>query len=194
MLFKSITTLTVLVLLLSSCISIVEAKGGGRAGGARSSVRSTTRTTTSAPKTTSSVKPSTPTAPAKPKVSTRPSTNTQIKTTATPKTVNGKTYGTNGYVVGEGYQPRFKGYVPTAGDTVYYRSSAWDWFPFYYIMTHDGNKEAVVVKADGTEQVVKEEGKDGMYVFNWIIVILSGLFLIGLMMYLFDKLIQKKYA
>lgn len=88
------------------------------------------------------------------------------------KSKNGKTY-TKGKTVGvNGYNPRYTGYVAPAGSTTYYRSSAMDWFFLYYILAHDSHKEAVVVQPDKTEKVVKEEGVDNMYVFNWIVLIL----------------------
>lgn len=114
-----------------------------------------------------------------------------------PKTVNGKTYSGKGYVVDDTYKPSFRGgYVPPAGSTVYYQSSSsmWDWFPLYYIMTHDGNQKAVVTQPDGKEQEVVEEGTDGMYIFNWVIVILLGVGLIGGVIWLVNKMTQPSYG
>jgi hypothetical protein len=42
----------------------------------------------------------------------------------------------------------------------------------YYILTHNSQRDAVVVAPDGKEEVVKEEGTDSMYVINWILTIL----------------------
>lgn len=186
-------------LLCSPAVSLAKGGGGGRSsGGSRSSPsRSAPKPSTPKPSTPkpSTPKPSTPKPAPKPNLS-KPSTATQVKTSATAKTVNGKTYSKKGYVVDEKYKPTFRGgYVAPAGSTVYYQSSMWDWFPIYYLMTHDSHRSAVVQQPDGKEEVVKEEGTDSMYVINWIIVILLGLGLIALVVYLINKrTLRNKYV
>lgn len=178
---------------------ISEAKGGGGRGGG--GARSSSASRSSSVSRTTTTKSPTVTRTATPKAPniTKPSATTKTVTSPTAKTVGGKTFSKKGNVVGEGYQPKFNGYVPGRGDTVYYRSSAWDWLPMYYIMTHGSHKEALVVTASttsqaSTEKVVKEEGKDGMYIFNWILTILLGLGIIGGIIYLFNKHQTNKYA
>lgn len=165
--------------------------GGGRAvGGARVS-----STRVSTPKPSTSVKPSTP-KPTVPKPVTpkpaKPNSATVVKTDTQKKVVDGKTYSKKSYVVDDKYKPNFQGgYTPVAGSQVYYRSSAMDWFPIYYILTHDSHKEAVVKAPDGTEKVVKEEGKDTMYFVNWILtILLLGGIGVGIV-YLINKFTKK---
>lgn len=101
-------------------------------------------------------------------------------------------------MVSPGYQPRFQGYSAPAGSVVYYpQSSALDWLPLYFILTHDAHRD-VVVEVPGengaatTTKVVEEEGVDTMYVINWIVTILFGLGLIALAMWLVNKFTNKK--
>lgn len=171
--------------------------GGGRAGGgARSSgSRSVSPSKPSVSKPSTS-KPSTPSTP---KVGSRPSASTKTVNSATAKTVNGKNYGTKGSVVDSNYQPKFRGYSAPAGSVVYYRSYGFmDWLPFYLIMTSQSHREAVVVEPakDGQpakETVVKEEGVDGMYVWNWIFSILFVIGLIALIVWFVNRR-SNKYA
>jgi hypothetical protein len=162
--------------------------GGGRSsgGGARSSV-SSSRTATSTPtRSTSTV--------SKPSVSKSPTSSTKTVSSPTNKTVAGKSFGKKGYTVGDGYNPSFRGgYVAPQGSTVYYReSSMMDWLPFYMIMnSQNAHREAVVTTPDGKEEVVKEEGLDGMYIFNWIISILLIFGIIGGIVYLVNKKTNK---
>lgn len=111
------------------------------------------------------------------------------------KTVNGKSYAKGETVGVNGYSPRFAGgYTAPPGSVVYYQqsSSAWNWLPWYYIMTHDGNQQAVVQQPNGKQQAVQEEGGDGMYVFNWILVIILSLGLIALVIYFVNKATRKE--
>lgn len=169
----------------------VSAKGssGGRSSGGRiSSSRSVSRPRTA------SARAAVPSKPSIPKVSTRPSSKTTTKV-GTPKTISGKKFSGKGNVVDSNYQPKFSGgYAPPVGSTVYYRdNSMMSWLPFYMIMTNQQHREAVVTQPDGTEQVVKEEGTDSMYIWNWILTIL---FVGGVgagIIYLVYKLTNKKY-
>lgn len=190
--FKKILVLILVLLVSASMFGDVHAKGGGgRSGGARSSgARSSGSKSVSTGKSAST---KTTAAPKVPKPSTRPSATTQTKTTS-PKTIGGKTYSGKGSVVDSNYQPKFSGgYSAPAGSVVYYRQNSFlDYLPLWYIMSHDSHKEAVVQTPDGKEQTVKEEGTDGMYVFNWILTILVGLGLIAGIVYLINKFTTRK--
>jgi hypothetical protein len=185
LLIGTIIAIVLAVFLLTRVAFPAEAKGGGggRGGGGRSSVSSSSKSSGGSTSKSSVGSKST--------TGSRPSSTTKTVTSSSPKTVNGKTYSSKGYVVGEGYTPTFKGgYAPPAGSTVYYRDSggsAWDWFPMYYIMTHDGSSQAVVTQPDGQEKEVEEEGGDGMYFFNWVLVILIGVGIIGLIIWFVNK-------
>lgn len=184
---------------LAVAAPIAQAKGGFSGGRSSfSPTRSTFRPSTPTRSTTiSSPKPSTISKPAAPKVSTKPTASTKTVTAAKPKTINGKTYSSKGNVVDENYKPRFSGgYVPPAGSTVYYHGmSALDWLPFYLILNSGAaHREAVVVQPDGKEQVVKEEGKDGMYAVNWIITILFILGIIALIVWLVNRASKNKHV
>lgn len=181
------------LLLLSAPAVYAKGASGGARGGSFSGSRSTTttgRTTTS----TTSKSTTTNTAPKAPTIGTAPSTSTKTTTTTTPKTVAGKTYSKTGYVVDSTYQPRFRGgQTYPAGSTVYYQGgSMWDWFPIYYLLTHDSHRDAVVTTPDGKEQAVEEEGVDTMYVVNWIFAILLAVGLIGLIVWLVNKKTRKE--
>lgn len=184
---KILIAIMLAIVALTAFPAGTEARGGGgaRGGGARASSRSSaSRPSTSKPASKpSTAKPSTP------KVSTKPSATTKTVTAAKPKTANGKTFSQKGSVVDGTYAPRFGGgYSAPVGSTVYYRqSSMLDWLPFYMIMNNQQHREAVVVQPDGKEQVVKEEGTDGMYILNWIITILLCGGLIAGIVYLINR-------
>jgi cobalamin biosynthesis Mg chelatase CobN len=184
--------LSLFLLTSTAFVMVADAKGsrggGFRSGGFRSAPKAT--------RTIKTVKPSKPKV-TKPKVAKRPSSSTK-KVTTTKRTVGGKTYSKTGNVVDGNYKPRFSGgYTPPAGSVVYYReSSMLDWLPLYFIMTHGQHREAVVVEkgkdgAPDKETVVKEEGTDSMYVINWIVTILFGLGLIGLVYWLITRKFKK---
>lgn len=191
------------ILILPTTVAFAKGGGGGGRGGSFGGSRSSSysRSTTTTPKSTP-VKTTTPKAPSAPRVKSTPSKATPKITSTTNKTVNGKNYGKKGSVVGSDYQPKFSGgYTPAAGSVVYYQqSSALDWLPFYMIMSsQNAHREAVVVEPgkDGgpaTEKVVKEEGLDGMYVWNWIFSILVSLGLIALIVWYVNKKSKQKYA
>jgi len=204
------TLLTVLfIALLVPSLTLAKGgrSGGGYSGGrssfsssrSYSSTRSvstrpsvnTTRTTTTAPTKATTVAKTT-TAKPTPKVSTKPTSST-AKVVSKPKTVAGKTFKGTGNVVGADYQPKFNGYTAPVGSTVYYReSSALDWLPFYMIMNSSSHREALVTEPakDGqpaVEKVVKEEGVDTMYVWNWIFSILFTGGIIALIVWFVNK-------
>ncbi len=183
---------------------VVEAKGGGGGGHASSGGRSFSsgRTVSTATTRTAPVAKA-PTAPKPAPTPTKPTATTPKVTKTTQTTVAGKTYAKTGNVVGTGYQPKFQGGVtPPAGSVVYYRqSSLLDWFPIWYILSHDSHRDAVVqstaTSTDGTvkttETPVQEEGVDTMYVVNWLLTILIGVGLIAGTMWLINKY-SKKYV
>ena len=192
---KRVLIVCLFVFILSSLAPLVEAKGGSSSGGSRSSSSSRT-----APKSAAQIKADRVVAQRQAAATAKQQAQEQKYKTAssqlpTNKTKNGKTY-TKGKTIGvDGYQPRFRnGYQAPAGSTVYYDNgfSAWSMIPLWYIMTHDGSQNVVVQQPDGKEVQIKEEGADGMYVFNWIITILLGVGLIGLVIYLVNKYTQKK--
>lgn len=189
---KLLATLLLSALVVVAVPTDTFAKGGG--GGGRSSGGARSSSFKSSASKPSAAKPAAakPSKPAAPKISTKPSGTTQTKT-ASAKTVSGKKYAGKGYVVGDGYQPKFRGgYTAPAGSVVYYRqNSLLDYLPLYFIMTHGSHREAIVQTPDGKEEVVKEEGTDGMYIFNWLITILLGAGLIGGVVYLINKATKK---
>lgn len=204
---KKIIIAAIAAIVLMSTVSSVEAKGGGgggrAGGGGRSSVSSGSHSSSSGSRSSSGSKSTTPSKPSASKPSSRPSSATTKTTSPTAKTVNGKTYSKTGNVVDSNYKPSFRGgYTPPAGSTVYYReSSAMDWLPFYLMMnSNNAHREAVVVEPakDGQpakETVVKEEGTDGMYIWNWVITIIFCVLFLALIIWLVNKLLTRnKYA
>lgn len=128
--------------------------------------------------------------PSAPKVATKPTTSTKTTTVKTPPKPG---YKTTGAVVGTGgYAPKFSGYTAPTGSTVYYHNtSSWDWIPLMYIMNASSHQQATVVQPDGKKVEVKQEGVDGMLIFNWVIMILLGLGLIALIVWLVNKYTSK---
>jgi hypothetical protein len=177
---KKIIVLFLIGIFTFQSVGVVHAKGGGSFGG-RSSFTSSRSTGSTRSYSGYNAK----------STSSKPISGTTKTTTAkTTKTVNGKTYSKTGNVVDKNYKPTFKGgYTPPVGSTVYYResSSAWDWFPMYYIMTHNGNQQAVVQQPNGQQKTVEQEGGDDMYIWNWIFSILIILGAIGLTVYFVNK-------
>lgn len=199
---KLLIYLMVAVIALVPTLSFARGGGGGghaSSGGRSSFSSSRSSSSLGSSRASSSARVSTPSRPSAPRVSSKPSSSTAKVTQAKPKVVGGKSYGKTGSVVSSTYQPRFRGYTAPIGSTVYYReSSALDWLPFYMIMTSQSHREAVVsTPATATtpvsEVVVKEEGLDGMYIWNWIFSVLIGLGLIAWIVYLVNKR-SNKYA
>lgn len=200
---KHVSMFVVLSLIATLFISTVEAKGssGGRGGGSRGgSVSRPSTPKVSTPKTTT---PKSAPAPAPkqstPKVSSKPSSTTKTTTAQTNKTVGNKTFSKKGSVVDENYQPKFRGGVtPPAGSTVYYRQNSFmDYLPWIYIFTHDSHRDAIVTQTNEKgevvkEEVVEEEGTDGMYIFNWIMVILLTGGIIGGIIWFINKKTRKE--
>lgn len=201
---KKIYTITLAAMICLSPITMF-AKGSSGGGRSFSSSRSLTSSVSKSSTTSRTTTTKTPTTPkvTTPKVSIKPSTTTAKVTSPTVKTAGGKSFGKTGSVVDATYQPRFSGgYTAPIGSTVYYNdagSSLMNWLPFYMIMTNQSHQEALVVEPakDGQpakETVVKEEGLDGMYIWNWIFSILFSIGGIALIVYFVNKKTNKKYA
>ncbi|HEY5806152.1 MAG TPA: hypothetical protein VIS56_02070 [Candidatus Saccharimonadales bacterium] len=168
------------------------AKGssGGRGGGFRSSPKSSTSKST--PKT------STPKTPSKPKPSTKPTADAKTTTAQKPKAVTGtnKKYSDTGYKVGDTYQPRFAGYSAPMGSVVYYPQHSFvDYLPWIYLFSQDSpsHDQAAIVQPDG-KQVMAEpvRGTDGMAIFNWFLLIVFFVAIIGGIVWLVNKKTQPK--
>lgn len=190
---RRLSILSLCALLLLAPVTPLLAKGGGGRGGGFSSSRSSSYSSKPAsqakPPSQSSFKTTAPKPVAAPPVKTTSSLSAKGKA-ITSKPSNSRYARGKARYLNSDY--RFsRGYTAPAGSAVYYRSSAWDWFPFYYLATHGSHKDAVVVQPDGKEVEVKEEGVDGMYIFNWIVVILLGLGFIGLIAWLVYKFTNK---
>ena len=71
------------------------------------------------------------------------------------------------------------------------RSSAWDFLPWYYIMTHNGSQSVTVMQPDGKEVKTTQEGSDGMYFFNWFLMIVLIIAAIGGIIWGVNKWSQK---
>lgn len=195
---KKLLLLLVLALLVTPSASLLAKGGGGghSSGGGRSgfsSSRSSSTRSSSAPRA-SAPRASRPSVPKAPRVSGKPSANTVKVKSPAAKTVGGKSYGKTGSVVDGTYQPRFRGgYYAPVGSIVYYESRSFlDYLPFYMILASQQHREAVVSAPAANGQsakdtVVKEEGTDSMYVWNWIFSIAVILALIALVVYRVNK-------
>lgn len=189
------------------------ARGGSFGGGHVSSshVSSSRTSSTSSKSTSSSSKTSSKSSAATKKApvtaqktSTKP--GTKIKTasgktvkSSTAKPKNIKNAQEKGIVGANGYTPQFTtGYHPPAGSVVYYQDhSAIDYLPWIYLFSLGNNSprndQATVVQPDG-KQVTAEpvkSGVDGMFILNWIILIIIVLAIIGGIVYLINKVTNK---
>lgn len=164
---------------------------GGR-GGSSSSAKSSSSSKSSS---------STPSNP--------PAGKSTSKPGSTIKTADGKTIKSSadkpknagfsrekGIVGDNGYQPRFSnGYSAPAGSTVYYRdTSALDYLPWIYLFSHNNpatpaGAQATVVQPDGKQVDVKpvQEGTDGLAIFNWFLLIVIVVAIIGGIIYGVNK-------
>jgi hypothetical protein len=175
----SLALIAVIVSLIAAPALARGGGGGGRSGGFSSSRSFSTSSRTTTSKPAAAVKPPSQSsfkAPA-------PKPPAPVGKAATQKPSSKFSNFTKSKTLGSSQSFR-RGYVAPAGSQVYYQSSPWDWLPFYFLATHGSHQQAVVVQPDGKEVKVEEPGIDGMYVFNWIVVILLGLGLIGGIMYL----------
>jgi hypothetical protein len=192
---RNLLLVLALVTITALPLNEVFAKGssGGRSGGSRSSVSkpSTPKPAVAKPTVSKPVEAPKPKPP-----SAKPSKNTPTKVADKDvKSANGKKMSRNGKVVGEGYQPKFKGgYTAPAGSTVYYPERSFiDYLPWIFLFSQsmDSHREVVVETPDGQQQTQQEEGLDSMYVINWIVSILLVFGLIALVIYLMNR---KRYA
>lgn len=163
--------------------------GGGRASSSARSSSSKSSSKGSSAKATQAQKP---------KTSTKPTTASKTTTASAPKTVTGikGKYGNTGHRVGDGYQPRFNGYTAPPGSVVYYpQHSALDYLPWILLFSQNSpsHDQAMVVQPDG-KQVVAEppKGIDGMVIFNWVIVILFLVAILGGIVWLVNKKTQPR--
>lgn len=167
-------------------IDTAHAKGGGGRGGGFSSGGSRSSGAKGAGRGsgTGGTSKSQPAKPSKPKA-------TVVKDGKKPSQ---KGFAKSGKRIDGNYKPRFRnGYNPPEGTVIYQRSSALDWLPFWYIATHNGQKsESVAVEPDGKEVKVQEEGKDGMYIVNWILTILLAIGLLAGVVWLVNKFTNRK--
>lgn len=186
------------------------ASGGRSSGGARSTPKSSTSKPKAAPKSSSpapakpapkaaDTKKSAPVAK-KAKPSAKPTAAAKVTTATKPKAVTSatsKNYSNTGYRVGEGYQPRFReGYSAPAGSVVYYpQHSALDYLPWIYLFSQSSpsHDQAAIVQPNG-QQVMAEpqKGMDGMAIFNWFLIIVFAVAIIGGIMWLVNKKTQPK--
>lgn len=162
---------------------LVHNKGG--TSGARSS-SSGSRSSSSSSKSSTPSAPKAGTSTAKPGSTIRTADGKTI--TSSAKAPSQKGYSTSKGVVGDnGYSPRFtNGYSAPPGSVVYYRDTSFaDYLPWIYLFGHSNaapaNQEVIVVQPDGKEVQTKPEpqGMDGLAVFNWILLIVIVIAIIG---------------
>lgn len=184
------------------------AKGGG-GGGHSSSARSAPKSSPSKSGTTKSQQNSSnkqssnsTSKPAAPKTTATPSKDTKTTTTAKKPTSSvtkntGKHYSDKAYVVGDGYTPRFSnGYSAPAGSAVYYPQHSFvDYLPWIYLFSQNSprNDQTIVVQPDGKEVTARPEpqGVDGMLIFNWFLLILIAVAIVGGVVWFVNKRTKK---
>lgn len=174
--------------------------GGGRSSGGGS--RGSSSKSSSGAKST----PSKPTAPAKPapgKSTAKPGAKVKTAdgkevTSSTKKPTNSKFTQSKGVVGDNGYSPRFNnGYTAPPGSVVYYPQHGFiDYLPWIYLFSQDSpaKDQAAIVQPDGKEVTAQpvQEGGDGLAVFNWILLILIALAVIGGIVWGVNKLTNKE--
>jgi cobalamin biosynthesis Mg chelatase CobN len=172
------------------------AKGGSSGGHASSSSHSTS---SSKPSSSGSSSSKSSSATSKPTTSSKPTNSTSKTTTAakpspaaTKASGTSRAYSKSGYVVGDGYTPRFYGgYNAPAGSVVYYPQHSWtDWLPWVYLFSHDSPSydNAIVVQPNGQQVAAEpEKGVDGMVILNWALLFLIGLALIAAIVWKINK-------
>lgn len=193
---------------------------GSSGGRSSSSSRSSSSKSSSSGKSSSSSKSTTPSPAPKPTPPPAPKTG---KSTASPgstvKTADGKTVTSSttkpsniknarstGVVGDNGYAPKFKnGYTAPPGSVVYYQQhSMLDYLPWIYLFSVMGdsprNDQATVVQPDNKQVTVPPEkgGLDGLFILNWILlIIIIGALIVGIV-YLVNKITKttkrEKYA
>lgn len=175
-------------------------KGGGGSRGVSSKSISSTKGSASGSNSSSKSTLSKPpvgksTAKAGDKIKT--SDGKEIQTSA-KKPTNSKYTQNQGVVGDNGYKPRFtNGYSAPSGSVVYYPQHSFvDYLPWIYLFSHNSpqNDHATVVQPDGKEVDVKPEpqGVDGLYILNWIILIVIALIILGGIVWAVDKFYKSK--
>lgn len=167
------------------------AKGSSSSSSSRSSSTSSSSTSKSTPPKTSTPAPS----QSKPGKSTA-TPGSKVKTadgqevqSSTKKPTNTKYTSSKGIVGDNGYTPRFNnGYSAPPGSVVYYPQHSFiDYLPWIYLFSQDSpsHDQATIVQPDGKEVQAQpvQEGIDGMAIFNWFLLIVIALGIIGGVMY-----------
>lgn len=178
--------------------------GGRSSGGSRSSGSSSksSGSSSSSKSSGSSSKSSTPKSgksTAKPG-STVTTADGKTVTSSTKTPSNIKNAQSKGIVGDNGYAPRFtNGYTAPPGSVVYYQShSALDYLPWVYLFSVMGDSprddHATVVQPDNKEVTVAPErgGIDGLFILNWIILVIIIIAIIGGIVYAINKLTSGK--
>lgn len=178
--------------------------GGGHSSGGHSSSAgrsSSSRSSSSSSKSSSKATPSKPVAgksTAKPGSTVKTADGKTVKS-STAKPANSKYTKSKGVVGDNGYTPRFSGYSAPAGSVVYYpQHSGLDYLPWIYLFSQNNsphNDQATVVQPDG-KQVVAEpvKGADGMYIFNWIFLIVICIAVLVGIVWGINKLTKEKQS
>lgn len=171
------------------------ARGGGGGGHASSGGRASSARSSSSKSSSkaSASKPSYGKSTAKPGAKIKVGGKTVKTSTAKPAN---KTFTNEKGIIGDnGYKPHFTGYTAPAGSVVYYpHHSATDYFFWAYIFSNSSphNDQAVVVQPDGRQvQAQPQKGVDGMLIFNWIVLVLVALAVIGGIVWLVNKMTRK---
>lgn len=158
------------------------------------STKSTTKTST--PTKTSTTKPA-PTKTATKPGSTVKTTSGKTVKTSSVKPKNSKYTRSTGVVGDSGYKPKFKNYNAPEGSVVYVPQHDFgDYIFWYYLFNHNSprNDQATVVQPDNKQVTATPErgGVDGMFVLNWVILIIVVLAIIGGIVYLVNRLTGRK--
>lgn len=180
--------------------ALLFAKGssGGHASASHSSTsgsRSSTSSKSSSSKPSSSSKSTSTSKPATGKSTAKPGSTVKVggKTvkSSTAKPTSSK-YSKVGGVVGDnGYSPRFSGYSAPPGSVVYYHDYNFSNYLLwaYLFSSHSpATQTTTVVQPDGKQVVAEpQRGTDGMAIFNWILLVLLALAVIGGIVWLVNK-------
>lgn len=176
-------------------------RSSSRSFSSKSTTKSTSTSTKSSPTTTKPTAPKTSTkagtSKAKPGSTVKTTSGKTVKTSST-KPTNSKYTRSTGVVGDNGYSPRFSnGYRPPEGSVVYVpQHGVGDYIFWYYLFNHNSprNDQATVVQPDNKQVTATPErsGVDGMFVLNWVILIIVVLAIIGGIVYLVNRLTGRK--
>jgi len=167
---------------------LVHNKGASGGGRASSSAKSSSSSSKSSSSSSSPAKTS-----VKAGSSVKTSTGATVKTTTkTPTSSKFKGTTAKGVTGVDGYSPRFKNnYTAPAGSMVYYpQHSFTDYLPWIYLFSQNSpsNDTTTIMQPDGKEVVaLPEKGMDGMAIFNWILLIVFAIAIIGGIVWCVDK-------